>query len=207
MLFLVSEKLDGKCNSDLDLTVKNDDLILEVFFVIFELKIVYKQPHEQNAEYGWVYERVNRPHYPVLDKENGNDISKCTADALSVNHTDERNVWAIVSTRQERNIDAKNDEARDREPNLQSHVCAILVDLLEECSDYENKEQQPVDRAAQVKRVWNCVACQHLIVGSTNQIWHGFEGAAELVEQNQEANLSPLLDLEEFLAEVLGLVG
>jgi len=46
VLFLVTENLDGKCDSDLDQTVEHEDLLLELFFVILDLKLVYKQINE-----------------------------------------------------------------------------------------------------------------------------------------------------------------
>jgi hypothetical protein len=46
VFFLVTENLDGKCHSDLDQTVEHEDLLLELFFVILDLKLVYKQIYE-----------------------------------------------------------------------------------------------------------------------------------------------------------------
>ena len=46
VFFLVTENLDGKCHSDLDQAVEHEDLLLELFFVILDLKLVYKQIYE-----------------------------------------------------------------------------------------------------------------------------------------------------------------
>ena len=73
-----------------------------------------------------------------MDQKNANYPSKCTANGLAIDRNDKSNVTATLIAK-ERNVNAKNEESRDRDPDLHNHVCVIFVDLLGECSDGEQK--------------------------------------------------------------------